>query len=68
MGPSFSRLAVVAGLVSLFWVVPSVSSRSDGAPWGGVVHVDEALLADSAATRLALQRADQATIRAVAAL
>ena len=68
MSPRFSRFAVVAGLVSIFWVVPSLRSHGEGASRDRIIHVDAALLADSAATGLALQRADQATIRAVSAL
>ncbi|MFZ4110646.1 MAG: hypothetical protein ACOYKQ_09285 [Polymorphobacter sp.] len=45
-----------------------MSSHGEGASRYRIIHVDAALLADSAATRLALLRADQATIRAVTAL
>ena len=66
--PSFIRFAIVAALVSVFWVVPSVSSRGESALGDRFVHVDEALLGDSAASHLALRRADQVAIRAVAGL
>ena len=68
MGPSFSRFAAVAGLVCAFWVVPSVASRGEGALRDRFVHVDAALLLDSAASHRALQRADLITIRAVTGL
>ena len=68
MGANFSRCAVVAVLVGVFWMVPSVSSHGEGALGDRSVHVDQALLADSAASQQALQRADRMTSRAVAGL
>jgi hypothetical protein len=68
MRPNFSRFAAVVALVGAFWVVPSVGSRGESTLDDNVVHVDAALLADSSASRPALQRADQMVIRAVAGL
>ena len=68
MGARFSRFAAVAVLVGVFWAVPSVSSRGEGALGKLFVHVDAVLLVDLAASQLPLQRADQVVIRAVAGL
>lgn len=59
---------MAAALAAALWIVPSAGTRGQGTIGDRFVHPDRAIVADDAAGRRMLARADTEVSRAVAGL